>query len=367
MIIEQEQENQMENTGNVMKSALFAVIIAALPLCVHAQSGRAIAPDEQAQPWSLGLGGGYIHYEGDEATKDGGFLLLRMGYAHSPRWSFRADINYIPYLGSNSVYNHSTGSPETRETLRSSSTWAAGAAVDALFHFVPGARIDPYLVGGIGLLAYADTRATRTQADVPVRAGAGIAFRISEDLWLNLDFMGHVTIDKTEFNFIPSAGLTWKWGGAVSSAKSATTIARPAAATSSLQPATPPVKLSESPLPSDKIVQSYELDMNIDKTAWRPEYLPELDAIAVTILKNKGCAVRIEGHIEKRPDYSESEAVKLTQTRAESVREYLVKKHNIDAKCVTAVGFGFSRPKTANPANAGDPENRRMSIFITTE
>ncbi len=174
-----------------------------------AQSAESGSAGASPSPWYVSVGAGNIMYEGDEATKGGWDMLLRLGYDYSPRWTFRGEITYFPELKANYVYDY--GHAEARPGLDGESTWAAGVAGDALCHLLVqgGQRWDPYLIGGIGLLHYEKSRAWRAQTDIPVRAGVGLAYNFTPEWALNLDVMGHMTLDKQEFNFIPSGGISW--------------------------------------------------------------------------------------------------------------------------------------------------------------
>ncbi len=178
---------------------------------------QAFAVDEDIPPWYVSLGGEYIKYEGDEATEGGGAILLRLGYDWMPRWSFRGELSIYPQLKANDAYDYETGVPVPRPGLDGSSTWAAGLAGDVLFHLnaIDDRHWDPYLIGGIGLLHYEKNRAWRAQTDVPVRYGIGLAYHFTPEWSVYADMMGHMTLDKQEFNWIPNAGVSWKWGAHV--------------------------------------------------------------------------------------------------------------------------------------------------------
>jgi len=77
----------------------------------------------------------------------------------------------------------------------------------------------------------------------------------------------------------------------------------------------------------------------------------------------KFCAanVEIEGHTDNvgGREYNE----KLSQARADAVRNYLVKKGIADER-VTAVGYFYSRPRASNDTEKGKAENRRIEIRL---
>ncbi len=337
---------------------MFFIIFGACGL-LRGQDVPAKAFGSEFPSWHFSLGGGGIVYEGDEATKGGLDGLLRIGYDYTPRWTFRFEISYFPELKANTVYDYESGVPVPRPGLHGDSTWAAGLDGDVLFHFIAAEdrRWDPYLIGGIGLLHYEKMREWRSQTDIPIRAGVGLAYHFTPAWAVNIDVMEQMTIDKTEFNFIPSAGISWSPFGRQA--------ARPAAVLTPVAPGALPLKTAPAPVPVD--LQKFELVMNFTDGQWQihPEYFMELDAIAKIVQQHPGSDVLIEGHIDQQPKASEKDAQKLTGKRANALRDYFIKKHNISRKRVKAIGYGFSQPKKPNDPIKGNPENRRMTIHIS--
>ncbi len=71
--------------------------------------------------------------------------------------------------------------------------------------------------------------------------------------------------------------------------------------------------------------------------------------------------VEIAGHTDS--DGNDAKNLQLSQARAESVRDYLVKK-GIDASRLKPVGYGETRPIADNGTAAGKAENRRVEFVI---
>ena len=172
---------------------------------------------EDIPPWYIGLRGGYMRYEGDEATLNAGFGELRLGYDYSQLWSFEGGLDIFPYLKRNDVYDYATGVPVPRPGLDGESCWAAGLSADALLHLniSDNRHFDPYLLGGLGVLYYSKERQFRERADVTLRYGAGLAYHFNPEWAVLVDIVGIMTIDKQEFDFMPSVGVNWKWGARV--------------------------------------------------------------------------------------------------------------------------------------------------------
>ncbi len=85
-----------------------------------------------------------------------------------------------------------------------------------------------------------------------------------------------------------------------------------------------------------------------------------LDVLAAAMKSDKLAAVKftIEGHADPRG--SEEANMKLSQARADSVREYLLASHGLAAERISAVGKGSSA--LMKPSEPAAPENRRVTI-----
>jgi outer membrane protein OmpA-like peptidoglycan-associated protein len=69
--------------------------------------------------------------------------------------------------------------------------------------------------------------------------------------------------------------------------------------------------------------------------------------------------VEIEGHTDASG--SEAHNLKLSQQRAESVRDYLVSK-GVEASRLVAKGYGESQPIADNDSPEGMAKNRRVEL-----
>jgi OmpA-OmpF porin, OOP family len=71
----------------------------------------------------------------------------------------------------------------------------------------------------------------------------------------------------------------------------------------------------------------------------------------------------IEGHTDNAgaADYN----VKLSQDRADAVRQYLISTYHIAASRLTAKGYGPSKPIADNKTKEGRAKNRRVVATLT--
>jgi outer membrane protein OmpA-like peptidoglycan-associated protein len=71
----------------------------------------------------------------------------------------------------------------------------------------------------------------------------------------------------------------------------------------------------------------------------------------------------VEGHTDSTGDSAANQ--RLSQSRAEAVRKYLIERLEVPAGRVTAIGYGDSRPVAKNDSDAGRRQNRRIDLVIT--
>ncbi len=73
----------------------------------------------------------------------------------------------------------------------------------------------------------------------------------------------------------------------------------------------------------------------------------------------------IEGHTDSVG--SAAYNMKLSERRANSVKNYLIKNLNINANRLQAKGFGESQPAASNKTEEGRRTNRRIQAAMTAE
>ena len=87
-----------------------------------------------------------------------------------------------------------------------------------------------------------------------------------------------------------------------------------------------------------------------------------LDSVYVRLKANPTVEVEIRGYTDNVGKKASN--VKLSQKRADSVRDWLVKK-GIDPMRITAKGFGPDNPIDTNKTEAGRAKNRRIEFYRT--
>jgi outer membrane protein OmpA-like peptidoglycan-associated protein len=96
----------------------------------------------------------------------------------------------------------------------------------------------------------------------------------------------------------------------------------------------------------------------------KPGAREKLAKISGILLAYPGLKVQVEGHTDSvgTEEYNQ----RLSEQRAQSVREYLVNQQ-VSAEAVTAFGFGESKPVAGNDTPEGRQQNRRVELVVSGE
>jgi outer membrane protein OmpA-like peptidoglycan-associated protein len=127
--------------------------------------------------------------------------------------------------------------------------------------------------------------------------------------------------------------------------------------------------VGEAPPPprveAKKIVIDQMVHFDFNKYNIKSDSYAILDDVANVLQKNPHVKkVRVEGHTDGIG--SDSYNQKLSQRRAESVVDYLVKK-GVSPSRLEAVGYGKTRPIATNKTAAGRAQNRRVEFNVTEQ
>jgi outer membrane protein OmpA-like peptidoglycan-associated protein len=94
----------------------------------------------------------------------------------------------------------------------------------------------------------------------------------------------------------------------------------------------------------------------------RPESWVEIDKVYQLMLDNPNMSIEISGHTDNVGSAASNKT--LSQNRANAIRQALINK-GIDAKRVTAHGYGLEQPIATNDTEEGRQINRRVEFKIT--
>ena len=114
-------------------------------------------------------------------------------------------------------------------------------------------------------------------------------------------------------------------------------------------------------------VRGYTLDhLYFDVNKWdiKPEAYPTLDKLYASFKKSSTLVVEIAGHTDNVGE--EKDNLRLSQRRADAIRNYLIKK-GISADRILSKGYGEKEPVATNDTEAGKAKNRRTVVKVIEE
>lgn len=151
------------------------------------------------------------------------------------------------------------------------------------------------------------------------------------------------------------AAYTLTCKGAGGSAKSAAKVAVKAPA---------PV-VAAAPAPAPKLCSPTVINVQFDTNAadLKPQYRNELKTLANFLKEFPKATGVIEGHTDNVGPKALN--MKLSQRRADTIRNYLVKEFGIAPERIKAVGYGPTKPVASNKTKAGKAQNRRIESNFT--
>ncbi len=201
---------------------------ACVGLAVGLCSGTAFAAVQEKgneHPLNMSVSIGRIDFEGDFPTDDGFIGTVRLGYDYSRWWTFEAGLLLCPYLEGSSYidYDNLRGQGAGAEINRLEdeagvdSTWAVGLTGDALFHFTPWKRVDPFLTLGVAAIRFGDSFRNHDETDAALRGGGGVFYNFNDEWSVRGDFRAAMAglSDKGTVNSTIDVGVRYVFGAHV--------------------------------------------------------------------------------------------------------------------------------------------------------
>jgi OOP family OmpA-OmpF porin len=346
-----------------MKSKILT--ICALALCLSF-SAAALADVEEGT-FNLSIMGGMLFPNSDMDMDNAAVFGAGLGYNFTKNWGLEGFLHYAPKVGSNEEL-------EPGEAERDDSSIFLGR-LNALYHFDTGSAFTPYLTFGIGGMKI-DVGSSPTDNEdndynsFAANGGLGFKYFFNDVVGIRAEgtyVYGFRKSDDRRASFpLVTAGLVFQFGGG---AKEAPCIdADNDAVCDNLDqcPGTPAgYRVDAVGCP---ITVSIQLDVkfDFDKSVVKHEYRSEVEKAAVFLNNHPGSTAVVKGYTDSKG--SDEYNLKLSDRRANAVRDYLVKEFNVAPTRVTAEGHGEADPIATNDTEAGRALNRRVvGVFSGTD
>jgi len=126
-------------------------------------------------------------------------------------------------------------------------------------------------------------------------------------------------------------------------------------------PPPPPPAAKPAPPPSRRRIVLRGVNFDFDRATIRPDGIAILDEVVVILKDEATIDVSVDGHTDAigSDEYNQ----RLSERRAQAVRDYLVRK-GISPSRLRTRGFGESEPVASNDTEEGRAQNRRTELNV---
>jgi len=252
--------------------------------------------------------------------------------------------------------------------------------LDALYNIDTTSLWRPYVAFGVGDQSL-KVKGLPNNRDTLVNLGAGLKHSLGGNWEFRSDIRAFNSLDREYTDLAVNAGISYLFGA--EPVKAAPVVAAPAPApkpevdsdgdgvvdSKDQCPDTPkqykvdavgcPMELTET------VAVKLAVKFDTAKSIVKDEYVDDIGNLAKFMNQYANTVVTVEGHTDSQGSDAYNE--KLSQQRAEAVKQVLITKFGIAADRVTAKGFGESKPVGDNATATGREENRRVVGAVSTD
>lgn len=310
-------------------------------------------------PITVNLGGGYWNFDGDRNLDDDATPWGSIEYAFDDNWA--AEI----------FYADDSTTTEDGQLDVDVATWNLDMLYYGGSYIGGGNRVRPFLAFGAGEIDYEFDNDTDTVETV-VNAGAGLRYMITPRFGARFEARMLHSLDENENDLLFLAGLNWYFGKV---AEDAPPPPPPAPVDSDGDgvnddrdqcPGTPPntrVDANGCPLPVERVASiKLKVNFDFDSSVVKEQYFNDISELAAFLKRFDDIDVELEGHTDSTGPESYNQ--KLSQRRAQAVKEVLVNQHGISAGRIKPMGYGESQPVASNDTKDGRAQNRRTMATL---
>jgi OOP family OmpA-OmpF porin len=287
---------------------------------------------------------GYNIFENDQNLEDEWLLGGRIGYNFNQHFGLEGVVEYM----STNVDDRSITSTEEGQYGGSmDSVDLTFYHLDAVYHFMPDEKFNPFVVAGFGGAHYSPEIADGDMA--AFNFGVGAKYSLTENIAIRVDLRDYMVTEvfqETYHNFGATVGLTFAFGGKANPAPERVVKREPKAAPAAEEPVVilasePKVKERVQAVAAKAKVVVLALDdihFNFDKATLKPEAKVILKENIQLLKKNRKAQIRIAGYTSAlgAADYNKS----LSARRAKAVEDYLIEEGLVAPDRLSTIGYG---------------------------
>jgi len=315
----------------------------------------------KAGSFEVGPFGGYNFFQPNQNLENRPVFGLRLGYNFTRHFGIEGVGEYIRTSvddrGRTNITEGQFGSPMDGVDL-------TFYHLDAVYHFIPEGKFNPFVLVGFGGAHYDPVISTKDMAAFNV--GVGAKYSLTDNIALRFDLKDYIVTEimqETYHNFGATIGITFAFGGKAKPAPAPVAKYEPIPEPKPEPRPTPPppeprveekvVILAAEPKVEEKvmvaaaepriIVLAFEdIHFDFDKSTLKPEAQTILKRNIQLLKDNPKTQVRIAGYTSASG--TEAYNQKLSERRANAVRDYLIKEGIITPDRLTTIGYGEANP-----------------------
>ncbi|MDR8015972.1 OmpA family protein [Ectopseudomonas guguanensis] len=226
----------------------------------------------------------------------------------------------------------------------------------AIYHFgQPGVGLRPYVSAGFGHQSIGDANSGGRNHSTLAIAGAGAKYYFTENFYARTGVEALYNIDQGDTEWQAGVGVGLNFGGGSKPA--------PAPAPVAAAPAPAPEPAPEPALETVRVELDVKFDFDKDRV--KEESYGDIKNLADFMNQYPQTTTTVEGHTDSVGTDAYNQ--KLSERRANAVRNVLVNQYGVDGSRVNAVGYGESRPVADNATDAGRAINRRVEAEVEAQ
>jgi OOP family OmpA-OmpF porin len=337
---------------------MVAAFVFLLPLSAHSEI--------KAGSFEVGPFGGYNFFQKSQNLENRPVFGLRLGYNFTKHFGIEGTgefiRSYVDDRGKTGLSEGQYGSPMDKVDL-------TFYHIDAVYHFMPDGKFNPFVLAGFGGAHYRPEISTRDMAAFNV--GVGAKYWLTDNIALRVDIKDYMVTEimqETYHNIGATIGITFAFGGKAKPAPAPVARYEPIAEPKPEPRPTPPpppqpraeekvIILASEPKVEEKVVAAVaetkaeekviilafeDVHFDFDKSTLKPEAQTILKRNIQLLKDNPKAKIRIAGYTSASG--TEEYNQKLSERRATAVQEYLVNEGVITRDRLSTIGYGKTNP-----------------------
>jgi OOP family OmpA-OmpF porin len=298
---------------------------------------------------------GYNFFQQDQNLKSAPIYGARLGYNFTRHWGIEVAGEFIrTYIDDKNkryAYEGQFKRPMDKVDLTL-------YHLDAVYHFMPDRRFNPFVVVGFGGAHYQPVISTKDMAAFNV--GVGAKYWLTDNIALRVDLKDYIVTEifqSSYHNIGVTVGITFAFGGKAKPAPAPVAKVEPMP-----EPAPPPPKpmvvekvviVAAEPMVEQKVMAAAaepkiiilafeDVHFDFDKSTLKPEAQAILKRNVQMLKDNPNAKVRLAGYTSASGTEAYNQA--LSERRAKAVQEYLINEGVITPGRLSTIGYGEADP-----------------------